>query len=248
MNFPRHIYAIGTTLPLHGMFLLLKHGYLIWFKWNPTATANIIKPILQMNSLKLTEVKSDTWGHRVAVWQSWNWKPTYLILGPCPFLLCHAGRRCMLQPEKRCYSYSIKRKESTDLPKVTHCVRCSETRTKYKVSGVYGPSSFPVATCLVRKDGDKSLKGNHLWQAEHVAELSTKDPAFGHQGPIEGYLSLVSCNVVPIFATRWRQRHGGKGMALASDQLQAKSSPCYLLSLRPGPNDLTFSVLRILFC
>lgn len=70
MKFPTHIYAIGTTSPLHGSFPLPKHSYLIGYKQNPIVMANIIKPTLQMNTLKLTEFKSDAWGHTVVVSQS----------------------------------------------------------------------------------------------------------------------------------------------------------------------------------
>lgn len=236
MKFPTHIYAIGTTSPLHGSFPLPKHSYLIGYKQNPIVMANIIKPTLQMNTLKLTEFKSDAWGHTVVVSQSWKLGPTCLIPGPWHFLPCRVGRRCRLQSEERCNSYFIERQESTDLSKVTHCVSCSETRTRYKVSRICGPSSFPVTTCLARKDGDTSLKGKHLWEAEHVAELSTEGPKSGHQGPIEGicpwslamqFPSLLHC--------------GDEGMALASDQLQFESYLRSLLSLRPESNDLTFS-------
>lgn len=74
-----------------------------------------------------------------------------------------------------------------------------------------------------------------------MAELSNECPKSRHQEPTDGWifiLGLLQCRFPSLLHC------GGKGVVLASDQLEFESYLCYLLSLKPGSNDLTFPDLQ----
>lgn len=218
MKFPTHIHTIRTTLPLYGTFPLSKHCYLIWFKQNPIVMANIIKLILQMKKLKHTEAKSLAWHHKVVMWQSWIWKAAAWLQVQDPF--CYAMQEGDAGHSLGWDAVPNLQKDRNQITcpgsRVTHCVSCSGTRTRYKVSRICGPSSFPRTTWPCQNGWELIFKRKLIFKRLSIGWACPQMPQVWTSGTYRGIfvLGFLQFRIPSLLHC------GGKGLSFASDQLE----------------------------
>ena len=190
MKFPTHVHTISTTLLLYEISPFSKHCHLIWFKQNPFVRENIIKSILQMKKLKLIEIESVSWGHKVG--QNWTWNPSAWLWVHDPF--------CSVMLERDAGS-SQWGDVAPILQKFKNQETCPRSHIMWAVVEPELDSRSPGSVVQVFLNDHLTLPewmGNCLQRENHLEKLSiwvSESPKSGYQESIEGYSSSISCNV-----------------------------------------------------